>query len=63
MRVDRDRPLVEALRLREPTAVERLVRAYGHDAYRLAVGLTELARRRGHAMAYVRRLQAHRAPF
>ena len=40
MRVDRDRPLVEALRLREPTAVERLVRAYGHDAYRLAVGLT-----------------------
>src|SRR5438105_4803127 len=40
MRVDRDRPLVEALWLREPTAVERLVRAYGHDAYRRAVGLT-----------------------
>jgi len=43
MRVDRDRPLVEALRRREPTAVERLVRTYGHHAYRLAVGLTRNA--------------------
>ena len=39
-RVDRDRGLVEALRLREPTAVERLVAAYGDRAYRLASGIT-----------------------
>jgi RNA polymerase sigma-70 factor, ECF subfamily len=40
MSVDRDHHLVEALRLREPMAVERLVGAYGDQAYRLAVGLT-----------------------
>ena len=40
MRVDRDRQLVEALRLREPTAAERLVAAYGDRAYRLATGIT-----------------------
>jgi RNA polymerase sigma-70 factor (ECF subfamily) len=39
-RVDRDRELVEALRLHEPTAVERLVAAYGDRAYRLASGIT-----------------------
>src|SRR6266403_5392416 len=39
-RVDRDRELVDALRLHEPTAVERLVTAYGDRAYRLASGIT-----------------------
>ena len=38
-RVDRDRALVEALRLDEPTAAERLVGTYGDRAYRLAVYL------------------------
>src|SRR6266702_279999 len=40
VRVDRDQQLVEALRLREPTAAERLVATYGDRAYRLAVGIT-----------------------
>jgi RNA polymerase sigma-70 factor (ECF subfamily) len=39
-RADRDRELVEALRLRETTAVERLVATYGDRAYRLARGIT-----------------------
>jgi len=39
-RVDRDRELVEALRLHEPTAVERLVATYGDRSYRLARGIT-----------------------
>src|SRR3989454_1620693 len=39
-RTDRDRELVEALRLHEPTAVERLVATYGDRAYRLASGIT-----------------------
>ena len=39
-RADRDRELVEALRLREPTAAERLVATYGDRAYRLAKGIT-----------------------
>ena len=39
-RADRDRELVEALRLREPTAAERLVATYGDRAYRLARGIT-----------------------
>jgi RNA polymerase sigma-70 factor (ECF subfamily) len=39
-RVDRDRQLVEALRLREPAATERLAAAYGDRAYRLAIGIT-----------------------
>ncbi len=39
-RVDRDRDLVEALRLHEPTAAERLVATYGDRAYRLATGIT-----------------------
>jgi RNA polymerase sigma-70 factor (ECF subfamily) len=39
-RVDRDRQLVEALRLREPAATERLVAAYADRAYRLAIGIT-----------------------
>ena len=38
--VDRDRPLVEALRLADPTAVEELVASYGGRAYRLAIGIT-----------------------
>jgi len=37
---DRDCWLVEALRLREATAVERLVATFGDRAYRLAVGIT-----------------------
>src|SRR5262245_19838836 len=37
---DRDQALVEALRLREPTAAERLVARYGGRAYRLAVRIT-----------------------
>jgi RNA polymerase sigma-70 factor (ECF subfamily) len=39
-RADCDLSLVEALRLREPTAAERLVATYGERAYRLAVGIT-----------------------
>jgi RNA polymerase sigma-70 factor (ECF subfamily) len=39
-RADRDLDLVEALRLREPTAAERLVTAYGQRAYRLAARIT-----------------------
>jgi RNA polymerase sigma-70 factor (ECF subfamily) len=39
-RADRDLSLVEALRLREPTAAERLVATYGERAYRLAMGIT-----------------------
>ena len=37
---DRDEELVDALRLREPTAAERLVARYGDRAYRLAVRIT-----------------------
>src|SRR5438094_6007062 len=40
VRVDRDQQLVEALRLREPTAAERLVATYGDRTYRLAVRIT-----------------------
>jgi len=39
-RVDRDWPIVEALRRRDPTAAERLVAAYGARAYRLALRIT-----------------------
>jgi RNA polymerase sigma-70 factor, ECF subfamily len=39
-RADRDLDLLEALRRREPTAAERLVRTYGERAYRLATGIT-----------------------
>lgn len=39
-RVDRDWPIVEALRRRDPTAAERLVAAYGDRAYRLAIRIT-----------------------
>ena len=39
-RADRDHGLVEALRLHEPTAAERLVATYGDRAYRLATGIT-----------------------
>jgi len=39
-RVDRDWQLVEALRLRAPTAAEQLVATYGDRAYRLAVRIT-----------------------
>jgi RNA polymerase sigma-70 factor (ECF subfamily) len=39
-RADRDWRLVEALRLREPTAADRLVATYGDRAYRLAVRIT-----------------------
>jgi RNA polymerase sigma-70 factor, ECF subfamily len=39
-RVDRDWRLVEALRLREATAAERLVATFGDRAYRLAVRIT-----------------------
>ena len=38
--VDRDADLVEALRLGEAAAVERLVVTYGDRAYRLAVRIT-----------------------
>ncbi|OLC18017.1 MAG: hypothetical protein AUH29_00280 [Candidatus Rokubacteria bacterium 13_1_40CM_69_27] len=38
--MDRDPQLVEALRLRQPTAAERLVATYGDRAYRLATGIT-----------------------
>jgi RNA polymerase sigma-70 factor, ECF subfamily len=37
---DRDRKLVDALRLHAPTAAERLVATYGDRAYRLATGIT-----------------------
>jgi Sigma-70 region 2 len=40
-RIDRDWQLLEALRLREPTAAEWLVATYGDRAYRLAVGITD----------------------
>lgn len=39
-RVDRDWPLVAALRRRDPTAAERLVATYGDRAYRLAIRIT-----------------------
>jgi RNA polymerase sigma-70 factor, ECF subfamily len=39
-RVDRDRELIEALRREDPGAAERLLRAYGDRAYRLAVRIT-----------------------
>jgi RNA polymerase sigma-70 factor, ECF subfamily len=39
-RADPDRELVEALRLHEPIAAERLVAKYGDRAYRLARGIT-----------------------
>ncbi len=39
-RVDRDWPIVEALRRRDPTAAERLVATYGDRAYRLAIRIT-----------------------
>ena len=39
-RGDRDWRLVEALRLREPTAAEWLVATFGDRAYRLAIGIT-----------------------
>jgi RNA polymerase sigma-70 factor (ECF subfamily) len=39
-RVDRDWPIVEALRRGDPTAAERLVAAYGSLAYRLALRIT-----------------------
>jgi len=38
--VDRDRRLVESLRLAEPTAAEDRVASYGGRAYRLAIGIT-----------------------
>ncbi len=40
LRVDRERPLVEALRRGEATAVEGLIATYGDRAYRLAAGIT-----------------------
>jgi RNA polymerase sigma-70 factor, ECF subfamily len=39
-RFDRDAELVEALRLREASAAERLVATFGDRAYRLAIGIT-----------------------
>jgi RNA polymerase sigma-70 factor, ECF subfamily len=39
-RLDRDRRLVEALRLAEQTAAEDLIASYGGRAYRLAIGIT-----------------------
>src|ERR1043166_2672855 len=39
-RIDRDWHLLEALRLREATAAERLVATYGDRAYRLALRIT-----------------------
>jgi RNA polymerase sigma-70 factor (ECF subfamily) len=39
-RADRDLDLLEALRLHEPTAAERLVTTYGERAYRLARSIT-----------------------
>jgi len=43
IRVDREAPLVEALRRGEATAVERLIATYGDRAYRLASGITGTA--------------------
>src|SRR5437867_6620898 len=40
LRADRDRDLVEGLRLHEVTAAERLVATFGDRAYRLAIGIT-----------------------
>jgi RNA polymerase sigma-70 factor (ECF subfamily) len=40
VRIDRDSQLIEALRLREPTAAEGLVANYGERAYRLTIGIT-----------------------
>jgi len=40
-RSDRDRDLVDALRLHDPNAAEHLLASYGARAYRLAVGITE----------------------
>jgi RNA polymerase sigma-70 factor (ECF subfamily) len=40
VRIDRDSQLIEALRLREPTAAEGLVATYGERAYRLTIGIT-----------------------
>jgi len=40
VKIGRDEELVEALRLREPTAAERLIARYGDRAYRLAVRMT-----------------------
>ena len=37
---DRDLGLLEALRLHDPTAAERLVATYGDRAYRLATSIT-----------------------
>lgn len=39
-RVDRDAPLVEALRRQDPGAAEALVAAYGDRVYRLAIRIT-----------------------
>jgi len=39
-RIDRDSRLLDALRLREPTAAEELVATYGNRAYRLAMWIT-----------------------
>ena len=39
-RVDRDWPIVEALRRRDPTGAECLVATYGDRAYRLAIRIT-----------------------
>jgi RNA polymerase sigma-70 factor (ECF subfamily) len=39
-RADRDLDLLEALRLHDPTAAERLVTTYGERAYRLATSIT-----------------------
>src|SRR5437879_10331754 len=39
-RIDRDSQLVEALRLGEATAADRLVATYGDRVYRLAIGIT-----------------------
>lgn len=38
--IDRDAQLLEALRVGEPTAADRLVEAYGDRVYRLAIGIT-----------------------
>src|SRR5207245_4486832 len=43
-RADRDWRLVRALRLREPTAADRLVATYGDRSYRLAVRITGTSR-------------------
>jgi len=40
VRNDRDEELVDALRLREPAAAERLIARYGDRAYRLAIRIT-----------------------